>query len=86
MLWETTDMSETPEEILRALTDPERLAIGPRSRSDRRGRLGGISLGAVTRTEESVLRTFFRDGRLTEIPAKRSKRRVVFERIAVHDG
>jgi DNA-binding transcriptional ArsR family regulator len=27
MLWETTDMSETPDEILRALADPERLAI-----------------------------------------------------------
>jgi hypothetical protein len=39
--------------------------------------------GAVTPTEESVLRTFFRNGRLTEIPAKRSKRRMVLERIAL---
>lgn len=30
-----------------------------------------------------MLRTFFRDGRLTEIPAKESKRRIVLERIAV---
>jgi hypothetical protein len=39
--------------------------------------------GAVTPTEESVLRTFFRNGRLTEIPAKRSRRRMVLERIAL---
>ena len=43
----------------------------------------GLALGAVTPTEESVLRTFFRNGRLTEIPAKRSKRRMVLERIAI---
>ena len=30
-----------------------------------------------------MLRTFFRDGRLTEIPAKESKRRIVLERIAL---
>jgi hypothetical protein len=30
-----------------------------------------------------VLRTFFRDGRLTEVPAKESKRRIVLERIAL---
>jgi Uncharacterized protein conserved in bacteria len=42
-----------------------------------------MALGTVTRTEESVLRTFFRNGRLTEIPAKRSKRRIVLERIAL---
>jgi hypothetical protein len=30
-----------------------------------------------------VLRTFFRNGRLTEIPAKESKRRIVLERIAL---
>jgi hypothetical protein len=29
------------------------------------------------------VRTFFRDGRLTEIPTKASKRRVVLERIAI---
>jgi hypothetical protein len=30
-----------------------------------------------------VLRAFFRDGRLTEVPAKESKRRIVLERIAL---
>ena len=30
-----------------------------------------------------MLRTFFRDGRLTEIPTKESKRRIVLERIAI---
>ena len=43
----------------------------------------GIALGAASEDEEVVLRTFFRDGRLTEIPAKESKRRIVLERIAL---
>jgi hypothetical protein len=43
----------------------------------------GLALGAATEDEEHVLRTFFRDGRLTEIPMKRSKRLVVLERIAL---
>lgn len=30
-----------------------------------------------------MLRAFFRDGRLTEIPSKVSKRRIVLERIAI---
>ena len=38
---------------------------------------------AATEDEEVVLRTFFRNGRLTELPAKRSKRRIVLERIAI---
>ena len=130
-------MSETPDEILRALADPDRLAIagllargsasGPvladaldlpvkrvRSHLNRLGSAGVVrlnedhttyrldggtlrwaaeqvgppretrmALGAVTPTEESVLRTFFRNGRLTEFPAKRSKRRMVLERIAL---
>jgi hypothetical protein len=130
-------MAETPEEILRALADPERLAIaGTLARSEataadlartldlpiervRRhltrltatgvARLGedrrtyrldretlrwaaeqvgppreaGLALGAATEDEETVLRTFFRNGRLTEIPAKESKRRIVLERIAL---
>jgi len=130
-------MSETPDEILRALADPQRLAIagmlarGPasartladvldlpvkrvRTHLNRLASAGvarvsqdrasyrlysdtlrwaaeqvgpprdtGLALGAVTLTEESVLRTFFRDGRLTEIPTKRSKRRMVLERIAI---
>ena len=125
-------MSETPDEILRALADPERLAIaGLLARGSASGRMlaaaldlpvkrvrshlnrlasagivrlnedhtsyrldggtlrwaaeqvgppreTGMALGAVTPAEESVLRTFFRNGRLTEIPAKRSKRRIVW--------
>jgi biotin operon repressor len=130
-------MAETPDEILRALADPERLAIaGTLARSgataselaetlglsvarirkhlnrltstgvarlgdDRRTyrldaetlrwaaeqvgppRDAGLALGAANEDEEAVLRTFFRDGRLTEIPAKESKRRIVLERIAL---
>ncbi len=130
-------MAETPDEILRALADPERLAIaGPLARSEQTaaalaeslgiplGRVrthlnrltstgvarlredrtayrldaetprwaaeqvgpprdAGLALGAAAEDEELVLRTFFRDGRLTEIPAKDSKRRIVLERIAL---
>jgi hypothetical protein len=129
-------MAETPDEILRALADPERLtivgALAQRSRTaaalakdldlqlnrvrkhlnrltttgvvrlepDRSTyrldpetlrwaaeqvgppRGAGLTLGAANDEEETVLRTFFRDGRLTEIPAKESKRRIVLERIA----
>jgi len=132
-----TDMPETPDDILRALADPERLAIAgmlaqgdvspsdlsrilglpaarvrkhlnrlsaagvARLNDDRRTyrldpetlrwaaeqvgppREAGIALGAANEDEEAVLRTFFRDGRLTEIPAKESKRRIVLERIAL---
>jgi hypothetical protein len=137
MVGVVTDMPETPDDILRALADPERLAIaGHLARSnatasaladtlevplarvrkhlnrlsaagvvrlgkDRRTyrldpetlrwaaeqvgppRDAGLALGAATEDEESVLRSFFRDGRLTEIPAKESKRRIVMERIAL---
>ena len=130
-------MAETPDDILRALADPERLAIaGHLARSnatasvladalgvpitrvrkhvnrlsaagvirledDRRTyrldpetlrwaaeqvgppRDAGLALGAATEDEESVLRAFFRNGRLTEIPAKESKRRIVLEWIAL---
>jgi hypothetical protein len=130
-------MAETPDDILRALADPERLAIAGRlarqSRSsselaedldlpvarvrkhinrltatgvvrlepDRRTyrldpetlrwaaeqvgppRGAGLALGAANEDEEIVLRTFFRDGRLMEIPAKEAKRRIVLERIAI---
>lgn len=132
-----SDMAETPHEILRALADPERLAIaGALASSDRSpaelaevagvsvsrihkhlnrltatgvvrvnddrhtyrldpetlrwaaeqvgpSRDAGLALGAANDDEEAVLRTFFRDGRLVEIPAKESKRRIVLERIAV---
>jgi hypothetical protein len=130
-------MRGDPDDILRALADPERLAIaGVLARSpaaidelraavglpvkrlrshlgrltaagvlaleaDRRTyrldvdalrhaaelvgppRDAGLALGAASEDEEQVLRTFFRNGRLTEIPMKRSKRLVVLERIAL---
>jgi hypothetical protein len=137
MVGVATDMPETPDDILRALADPERLAIagvlarGERSATalsdgldmplarlrkhlnrltstgvvrladDRKTyrldvetlrwaaeqvgppRESGLPLGAANEREEVVLRTFFRNGRLTEIPAKESKRRIVLERIAL---
>ena len=46
-------------------------------------REAGLALGAASDDEEIVLRTFFRNGRLTEIPMKRTKRRIVLERIAL---
>ncbi|HET9248339.1 MAG TPA: DUF2087 domain-containing protein [Actinomycetota bacterium] len=130
-------MAETPDDILRALADPERLAIAGRLarsdaaasnlardldlplprvrkhlnrlvaagvvrlREDRRtyrldagtlrwaaeqvgpSREAGLALGAASEDEEAVLRAFFRDGRLTEVPVKESKRRIVLERIAL---
>ena len=130
-------MAETPDDILRALADPERLAIagwlarcdaGPRALVDALDlpitrvhkhlnrlvasgviRLNddratyrldpetlrwaaeqvgpprdvGMALAAANDEEEIVLRTFFRNGRLTEIPSKESKRRIVLERIAI---
>ena len=42
-----------------------------------------MALGAANDGEEAVLRSFFRDGRLTEIPMKAAKRRIVLERIAL---
>jgi hypothetical protein len=42
-----------------------------------------MALGAVDGTEEAVLRQFFVGGRLKEIPAKRSKRLVVLNRLAL---
>jgi hypothetical protein len=137
MVGTPTDMTEHPDEILRALADPERLRIAgalaaaeatagtladalelPLERvrrhltrlaaagvvrlgEDRRTyrldpetlrwaaaqvgppREAGIALGAATEDEEAVLRAFFRDGRLTEIPTKASKRRIVLERVAL---
>ena len=130
-------MPETPDAILRALADPERLAIAGhlarssgtaaelaeaidlplarvrkhlnrltaagivRLQDDRRTyrldpetlrwaaeqvgppRDAGLALGAASEDERSVLRAFFRDGRLTEVPSKESKRRIVLERIAL---
>ena len=130
-------MPESPDDILRALADPERLAIAgllardartaddlaaelelapkrvrthlgkltaagiARVDEDRRTyrldpetlrraaelvgppREAGLALGAATDDEEHVLRTFFRNGRLTEVPMKQTKRRIVLERIAL---
>ena len=137
MVGTPTDMSEHPDDILRALADPERLRIAgalaagdagaaslaealdlpigrvrrhltrlasagvARLQPDRRTyrldvetlrwaaeqvgppREAGIALGAANEDEEAVLRAFFRDGRLLEIPTKASKRRIVLERVAI---
>jgi hypothetical protein len=131
------DMAETPDDILRALADPDRLAMaGALARADASARElsetlelpiarirkhlnrlmaagvirlnegrttyrldpetlrwaaeqvgppreAGLALGAADEDEEAVLRAFFRDGRLTEVPAKKSKREIVLERIAI---
>jgi biotin operon repressor len=127
----------SPEEVLRALADPERLSIagmlarGPASaeglsedlgiartrvrrhlnrlsgvglvevEADRRTyrllperlrdaarevgppREAGLALGAVDDEEERVLREYFRGGKLREMPAKHSKRRIVLTRLAL---
>src|SRR5436309_577610 len=127
----------TPEELLRLLADPERLAVagalarGTKTQSeladeldipahrirrhlakltaaelatvdaDRRtyrlrtetlrdaakeaggSRDPGLALGAVFEEEEQVLRSYFRGGKLKEIPAKASKRRIVLSRLAL---
>jgi hypothetical protein len=127
----------TPEEILRALADPARLAVAgalarePMTASalsdlldlpvqkirrhlnrltgrgiavadaDRRtyrlqpaalraaareigpSRDPGLALGAIDEEEEAVLRQYFREGRLREIPSKQSKRRIVLTRLAL---
>ncbi len=127
----------TPEQLLRALTDPERLAVAgalaretmtasalaarldlPLNRvrrhltrltgtglvvveADRRtyrllpealreaardigpSRNAALALGAVYEGEEAVLRHYFRGGRLREVPAKQSKRRIVLSRLAL---
>jgi hypothetical protein len=137
MVGTETDMTEHPDDILRALADPERLRIAgalaagdaaagtlaetlalplarvrrhltrlaaagvARLQPDRRTyrldpetlrwaaeqvgppRDVGIALGAANEDEEAVLRAFFRDGRLTELPMKASKRRIVLERVAL---
>ncbi len=43
----------------------------------------GLALGAADEEEESVLRQYFRAGRLVEIPVRRSKRLVVLQRLAL---
>jgi hypothetical protein len=127
----------TPEEVLRALASPDRLAVagalarGEATAGDLAATLGmpvaavrrhlsrlsaaglaavepdrhtyrfvpealrqaardvgpvrdaGLPLGAIHAGEEAVLRAYFRDGRLREIPSKLSKRRVVLARLAL---
>jgi hypothetical protein len=127
----------TPEEVLRALASPDRLAVagtlarGEATASDLASMLGmpvaavrrhlsrlsaaglaavepdrrtyrfvpealrraarnvgpvrdaGLPLGAIDAGEEAVLRAYFRGGRLTEIPSKLSKRRIVLARLAL---
>jgi hypothetical protein len=46
-------------------------------------REAGVALGAVFEQDEVVLRQYFRAGRLREIPAKRSKRLVVLDRLSL---
>jgi hypothetical protein len=46
-------------------------------------REAGLALGAADEEEEAVLRSYFRGGRLREIPARRSKRRIVLTRLAL---
>ncbi|HEX8099993.1 MAG TPA: DUF2087 domain-containing protein [Actinomycetota bacterium] len=46
-------------------------------------REAGVALGAVYEEEESVLRQYFRGGRLREIPAKHSKRLIVLSRLSL---
>lgn len=61
--------------------DPQTLRWAAEQVGPPRG--AGIAFGAATEDEEAVLRAFFRDGRLTEVPARGSKRRIVLERIAL---
>jgi hypothetical protein len=133
----TLGNSMTPDELLRALADTERLAVAgalarapataselassldlPLARvrrhltrlsrvglaqveTDRRTwrlipealrqaalevgppREAGLALGAAYQEEEAVLKSYFRGGRLVEIPAKQSKRMIVLTRIAL---
>jgi hypothetical protein len=60
-----------PETLRRAATD-----VGP-------SRDAGLALGAVDEEEEAVLRNYFRGGRLRELPARQSKRRIVLRRLAL---
>ena len=43
----------------------------------------GLALGAVYDEEEAVLRSYFRGGKLKEIPAKHAKRTIVLTRLSL---
>jgi hypothetical protein len=60
-----------PETLRRAAAE-----VGP-------SREAGLALGALDDEEEAVLRNYFRGGRLREIPARHSKRRIVLTRLAL---
>jgi hypothetical protein len=60
-----------PETLRRAATE-----VGP-------PRDAGLALGALDEEEEAVLRNYFRAGRLRELPARQSKRRIVLARLAL---
>jgi hypothetical protein len=60
---------------------PEALREAAREIGPSRGT--GMALGAVDDEEETVLRHYFRGGRLREIPAKQAKRRIVLTRLAL---
>jgi hypothetical protein len=60
-----------PEALRRAATE-----VGP-------SRDAGLAPGAVDEEEEAVLRNYFRGGRLRELPARQSKRRIVLTRLAL---
>jgi hypothetical protein len=73
-----------------ALVDPDRRTYRLRADALRRAaqqvgpaRDAGLALGALFEEEEAVLKHYFRAGRLTEMPAKLSKRRVVLTRLAL---
>ncbi len=60
-----------PEALRRAVAE-----VGP-------SREAGLALGAVDKEEEAVLRNHFRGGRLRELPARQSKRRIVLRRLSL---
>lgn len=77
----TTGIVRLAEDRATYRLDPETLRWAAEQVGPPRG--AGMALGAATDDEEAVLRTFFRNGRLTEIPMKQGKRRIVLERIAL---
>jgi hypothetical protein len=73
-----------------ALVDQDRRTYRLRAEALRRAaqRVGpardtGLALGAVFEEEETVLKHYFRGGRLIELPAKLSKRKIVLARLAL---
>jgi hypothetical protein len=74
--------------VVRADTDRRTYRLVPQTLRDAAKEVGpprepGVALGAVFEDEQAVLRHFLVGGRLREIPAKRSKRLVVLNRLAL---